>query len=96
MKSSNPLNKSSFWYVGLAEFGFQVSIVSLGGSMMSEILDTSVHSGWDERRMENANPLKLFQIFKKNLEKSLLSKTPNYYLFVYASARSHNGQGTLL
>ena len=69
MKSSNPLNKSSFWYVGLAEFDFQVSIVSLSGSMMSEILDTSVHSGWDERRMENANPPKLFQIFKKKPRK---------------------------
>ena len=33
---------------------FQVSIVSLIGSRMSEILVDSVHSGWDERGIEDA------------------------------------------
>ena len=56
LKSYNPLNKASFWYTGLAEFvghlsGFQCFIDWLKDARDS---DCSAHSGWDERRMEDA------------------------------------------
>ena len=50
------------WYEVLADFEvvFQISIVSLIGSRMSEILAVSVHSGWDERKIKDALSLKPF------------------------------------
>ena len=50
------LSKASLRYVSLAEFesAFQVFIVLLISSRMSEILVVSVHSGWNERRIEDA------------------------------------------
>ena len=69
-KSYNPLNKAGLWCVGLTEFQdvFQAFIVLLIGSRMSEILATSLHSGWDEGRMEDALSRKTFLDNKRNPE----------------------------
>ena len=53
---------------------FQVFIVLLGGSKMSNILAAQVHSGWDKGRMGDAISSKIVLDNKKPLKKILLSQ----------------------
>ena len=53
---------------------FQVSIILLILSRMTEIQTASVHSGWGEARKDGKRSLKTFLIIKKNQKKSLPSQ----------------------